>query len=75
MTMTWQKYELGTTALCGYCAIEHAIIAIRNYSGRIGFVLGCGHRNGFCEKCDLLVRDSTDQPLIITPECPSCGLV
>ncbi len=70
--MGWRKYKLGDVVLCGYCAIEHTIDAIRAYDGGIGFILGCGHRNGYCDKCDLFVMDATVLPNIITPECPFC---
>ena len=74
MTKNWRtKYRVGMLVTCGFCDGEHRIEAARCYDGGLGFELSCGHRNGYCIDCDLLVMNMSIYPHIITPKCPNCS--
>ena len=64
--------KVGDTVLCGYCGIDATVEAVKVYVRGIGFLLGCGHRNGYCEACKIPVSDISQSSKEISPVCPFC---
>ena len=70
---TWKNFPLGDVGKCGSCGQDGAIVAARLYGGSPGFVLACGHRNAYCESCDILVVDASSTDDEIRAVCPFCA--
>lgn len=70
---TWKNLTLGDPGRCGTCGEDSAILAARLCDGSPGFVLACGHRNAYCESCDVLVVDASTSDDEIRAVCPFCA--
>jgi len=75
VSISWKKYKVGMLVLCGFCCQEHAIEAIKAYGGATGFELACGHRNAYCEQCEVPVKDTSILPNRLSPDCPVCRAI
>ncbi len=70
--MSWQEIKTGDSVICAQCSDEVTVVRVLVCDGGIGFELGCGHRNGFCEKCDRLVPDFSNNDATVLPGCSTC---
>lgn len=70
----WKKHKIGSIATCACCELDQTIEAIQVYDGGLGFELSCGHRNGYCHKCEVLLKDTGSEPDTIASFCPSCSV-
>lgn len=59
--------------MCGFCGIQMPIEAVAVYDSGVGLELSCGHRNGFCDTCQIPVEDVSSDPNIIKPVCHICS--
>jgi hypothetical protein len=70
--MDLPRLKIGTMVTCGFCGIDHKILEVMVVNGGLGVELARAHRNGFCEKCALFVRDISTDAKTVCPSCPNC---
>ena len=54
----------GSAVTCGICNRETTVKFATERIGGTAYDLNCQHRNAYCEKCDILVADRSDDPPI-----------
>jgi hypothetical protein len=66
------SFDEGSTVQCGICGKQTTVQFITEREGGKAYDLSCFHRNGYCETCDKLVRDTSDSILEVKPHCTTC---
>jgi len=65
--------NIGDSVTCGTCGKPATIDDLdQGQNGQLGFRLSCNHRNGFCDRHQVLVMDASDTHSEIHPMCDKC---
>ncbi|MGH9948665.1 MAG: hypothetical protein ACRD6X_15920 [Pyrinomonadaceae bacterium] len=65
--------EVGNTVTCGICGKETTVQFVTERDGGNAYDLNCMHRNTMCTKCNVLVRDDSDNIQKVEPLCKTCN--
>lgn len=62
----------GDAVTCGICRRETTVNFVSERGDKFSYDLNCRHRNGYCEACGKLVRDTSETISEVHPHCETC---